>query len=199
MIEESVLLLEERVQGSGCEEGAVNLRVDPDCVKCPYEHGVCMVATFGGKSAEFVTSDPTRATTKLSFMFGAAFENPRIRAAACSIINALTGFLCINRVSHSCSPRCHLPCLDGLKEKINGRRVFLFGPSPRLEMELKAFMVERIEDAEVIVVTSEGLVSDDGARSIPWPYPRKEMVFISPSTSGVALLQKIPHWCPYGR
>ena len=105
IIEESVHLLEEHVQGSGCEDGAVNLRVDPDSTKCPYEHGVCMVATFGGKSAEFVTSDPTRATTKISFMFGAKFENPRIRAAACAIINVLTGFLCINRVSYMRAPR----------------------------------------------------------------------------------------------
>ncbi len=199
IIEESVHLLEEHVQGSGCEDGAVNLRVDPDSTKCLYEHGVCMVATFGGKSAEFVTSDPTRATTKISFMFGAKLENPRIRAAACAIINALTGFLCFNRVSHSCSPECHQPCLVELKAKINGRKVCLLGDSSRLEMELKAFLVENIEDAEVIIVNGDGLVSDEGARSITCQYPGKELFFIGPSTSGVAVLQKIPHWCPYGR
>ncbi|MEI7433131.1 MAG: hypothetical protein WCJ93_02630 [Methanomicrobiales archaeon] len=199
VIEESVHLLEEQIQGSGCEDGIVNLRVDPDSTKCPYEHGVCMVATFGGKSAEFVTSDPTRATTKLSFMFGATFENPRIRAAACAIINALTGFLCINRISHSCSPGCHQPCLAELKEKINGRTVSLIGSSPGLEMELKAFFVEKMEDAEVIVINGDGLVSDVAVRSITCPYPGKEIFFIGPSTSGVAGMKKIQHWCPYGR
>ena len=158
-----------------------------------------MVATFGGKSAEFVTSDPTRATTKLSFMFGATFENPRIRAAACAIINALTGFLCINRISHSCSPGCHQPCLAELKEKINGRTVSLIGSSPGLEMELKAFFVEKMEDAEVIVINGDGLVSDVAVRSITCPYPGKEIFFIGPSTSGVAGMKKIQHWCPYGR
>ena len=136
-IEESVNLLEDRVQGSGCEDGAVNLRVDPDGMKCQYEHGVCMVATFGGRTAEFVTDDPTRATTKISFMFGAKFENPRIRSAACAIINVLTGFLCINRVLHACSPGCHQACMDELKEKIGGRKVRLLGFSQRLEMELQ--------------------------------------------------------------
>lgn len=199
IIEESVLLLEEHVQGSGCEDGAVNLRVDPDCRNCLYEHGVCMVATFGGKSAEFVTSDPTRATTKVSFMFGAKLENPRIRAAACAIINSLTGFLCFNRVGHSCSPECHKPCLAELKEKINGRKVSLIGASPGLEMEMKAFLAENIEEAEVILLNGDGLVSDEGARSITSLCLGRELIFIGPSTSGVAVLQKIPHWCPYGR
>jgi hypothetical protein len=198
IIEESVHLLEEHVQGSGCEDGAVNIRVDPDSRKCLYEHGVCMVATFGGKSAEFITSDPTRATTKISFMFGAKFENPRIRAAACAIINALTGFLCFNRVSHSCSPECHQPCLVELKAKINGRKVCLLGYSSRLEMELKAFLVENIEEAEIIIVNGDGLVSDEGVRSITCLCPGKELLFIGPSTSGVAVMQKISHWCPYG-
>lgn len=199
IIEDSVHLLEEQAQGSGCEDGAVNLRVDPDCTKCQFEQGVCMVATFGGKSAEFVTSDPTRATTKISFMFGATFGNTRMRAAACAIINALTGFLCINRISHSCSPEYHHPCLEELKKRINGRAVCLIGYSSRLETEFKVFLVERIEDAEVIVVTSDGLESDEGARSLNCPCQGKEMIFIGPSTSGVAVMEKINHWCPYGR
>jgi len=199
IIEESVHLLGEQVQGSGCEDGAVNLRVDPDIKKCQYEHGVCMVATFGGKTAEFVTNDPTRATTKISFMFGAKFDSPRLRAAACVIINALSGFLCINRVLHACPPGSHQPCLEELKVMIKGRKVCLIGYSSRLEMELQAFLADRIEDAEVIVVNGDGMVSDVGSGSIKCPYPGKEIVFIGPSTSGVAILRKIPHWCPYGR
>lgn len=199
IIEESVHLLEERVLGSGCEDGAVNLRVDPDRPRCQFEHGVCMVATFGGKSAEFITSDPTRATTKLSFMFGAKFENPRLRAAACAIVNAVTGFLCFNRVLHACAPGCHQPCLVELKEKINGRKVFFLGYSSRLEMELQAFLVDRIDAAEVIIVNGEGLVSDEGVGSLTSPYLGKDMIFIGPSTSGIATMEKINHWCPYGR
>jgi len=199
IIEESVHLLEEHVQGSGCEDGTVNLMVDPDSAKCQFEHGVCMVATFGGKSAEFVTDDPTRATTKISFMFGATFDNSRTRSAACVIINAITGFLCINRVIHSCSPGCHQQCQKELTEKINGRKIFLPGYSSQLEMELKTFLVDRIEDADVIVVNGGGLVSDEGIKSIIYPCQGKEMIFIGPSTSGVAILEKIPHWCPYGR
>jgi hypothetical protein len=199
IIEESVHLLEEYVQGVGCEDGTVNIGVDPDSAKCQFEHGVCMVATFGGKSAEFVTDDPTRATTKISFMFGVTFDNSRTRSAACVIINAITGFLCINRVLHSCSSGCHQQCQKELKEKINGRKIFLSGYSSLLEMELQKFLVGRIEDADVILVNGEGLVSDESIQSMQCPYPGKEMIFIGPSTSGVAILKKIPHWCPYGR
>jgi hypothetical protein len=84
-----------------------------------------------------------------------------------------------------------------LKKKINGRKVFLAGSSPRLEMELQAFLVEKIEHAEVIVVNGDGLVSGEGVGLIP--VPGKEMLFVGPSISGVAILGKIPHWCPYGR
>ncbi|MCU0631089.1 MAG: hypothetical protein MUF37_08060 [Methanoregulaceae archaeon] len=199
VIEESVHLLEERIQGSGCEDGAVYLNVHPDCTKCPYEHGVCMVATFGGKSAEFITSDPTRVTTKLSFMFGARFESPRLRAAACVIVNAVTGFLCLNRVLHSCQPECHNACLNELKGKINGRKVHLIGYSSRLEKELSPLLVDRIEDAEVVLVNGDGLESDEGARLLKSEYIGRELLFTGPSTSGVAILGKISHWCPYGR
>jgi hypothetical protein len=199
IIEDSVHHLEEHVQDTGCEDGTVQLHVDPDRAKCPYEHGVCMVATFGGKSAEFVTSEPTRATTKISFMSGAKFDNPRLKAAACVIINAVTGFLCLNRVLHACIPGCHQACLNELKVKINGRKVCLVGSSSRLEMELKAFLVDRIEDAELIVVNGDGLESDEGTRLLGSEYPGKELLFTGPSTSGVAILKKIPHWCPYGR
>jgi hypothetical protein len=199
IIEKSAHHLEERVQGSGCEDGTVQLNVDPDRPKCPYEHGVCMVARFGGKSAEFVTSEPTRATTKISFMFGAKFDSPRLRAAACVIISAVTGFLCLNRVLHACNPECHMACLNELKGKINRRKVCLIGSSPLLEMELKAFLVDRIEDAELIVVNGDGLESDEGARLLDSVYPGKELFFTGPSTSGVAILEKISHWCPYGR
>lgn len=199
IVEEAVDQLGKQVLGSGCEDGSVNLRVEPGCMKCQFEHGVCMVATFGGKSAEFVTEEPTRATTRVSFMFGAKLENSRTRAAACAIINAITGFLSINRVLHGCTPESHPSCLQELKEKLNGRKVFLIGFSSRLEMDLRAFLVEGIEDAEVILVNGDGLASDAGGQPIQPQYSGKELLFIGPSTSGVAMLEKITPWCPYGR
>ena len=41
-----------------------------------------MVASFGGKTAEFVTDNPIRARTKISFMFGAPLDTPQTRSAA---------------------------------------------------------------------------------------------------------------------
>ena len=198
IIEESVHLLEERVQGSGCEDGVVNLRVDPDSTKCPYEHGVCMVATFGGKSAEFVTSEPTRATTKLSFMFGATFEKPGVRAAACAIINALTGFLCINRVNHACASGSHQPCIKGLREKLGGRKVHLLGDSAVLKRAFGTDLADSIEKADIVLITCEGLLSGDDFLNMG-DLPVQKYYLIGPSTSGIAVLTATQHWCPYGK
>ena len=127
IIEKATQELEKRIKGSGCEEGIVSLSVDPETKTCQYDNGACMIASYGGRSAEFVTFDPTRANTRISFMFGAELETPGVRAAACAIINAFTGFLCMNRVLHSCSPECHGPCLTQLEERVKGKRVAICG------------------------------------------------------------------------
>ena len=77
IVADSVIRLEEIIHHSGCEETGVRLDVDPDAKTCQYERGACMIASFGGRSAEFVTDDPIRAMTKISFMFGAPLENAR--------------------------------------------------------------------------------------------------------------------------
>ena len=102
IITDSVKKIAMLLKNSGCEEGSVVLDVDPGIKYCQYDKGACMVATFGGRSAEFVTHDPIRARTKISFMFDAALETLRSRAAAGSIINVATGFFCISRILHSC-------------------------------------------------------------------------------------------------
>ena len=125
IIRESVNKLETILRHSGCEDAGVLLDVDPDVVTCQFEQGACMTASFGGKSAVFVTHDPVRALTKISFMFGAPLETPAVRSAAGAIINVAAGFFCLSRVLHSCPKTSHAPCLQELKNEISGQKGIL--------------------------------------------------------------------------
>ena len=195
LVEKALQELERRIEGSGVEDGHVNLRVDPGADTCNYEHGACMVATFGGRSADFVTHQPTRAETRLRFMFGPRADNDTIRAAICAVINSVTGFLCINRVRHSCARDCRGPCLEELREALKGEKVGILGDSPVLLREFSHQVRKNIDDADRILVMGQGLESGielpDGTDG--------KVLCIGPSTSGVASLHNIPHWCPYGR
>ena len=198
IIEKATEELEKRVEGSGCEEGIVGLSVDPAAKTCPYDSGGCMIASYGGRSAEFVTFEPTRASTRVSFMFGARLDSPKVRAAACAIINAFTGFLCMNRVLHSCNPECHGPCLDELNDHVRGRRVAVVGSSRVLGNGLRTGLVGIGESPDIILITADGLESG-AEEALTAEGQNAEVMFISPSTSGVAALVDRPHWCPYGK
>jgi len=124
IIVDSVNRLEEILACSGCEETGVRLDVDPDAHNCQFERGACMTASFGGRTAEFVTDDPIRAMTKISFMFGTPLETPGVRSAACAIINVATAFFCLSRVRRACPVASHAACLRELTEDIKGHRVF---------------------------------------------------------------------------
>ena len=114
IVTDSVNRLEEMLKCSGCEETGYSLDVDPDAHNCQFERGACMTASFGGRMAEFVTDDPIRATTKISFMFGTPLEPPGVRAAACAIINVATAFFCLTRVRRACPAASHAACLHEL-------------------------------------------------------------------------------------
>jgi hypothetical protein len=199
IIERATQELEKRTEGSGCEEGIVSLSVDPAVKTCQYDNGACMIASYGGRSAEFVTFNPTRASTRISFMFGAKLDTPDVRAAACAIINVFTGFLCMNRVRHSCSPECHGPCLTRLEERLKGKRVALCGTSRKLGSALGNQVVELTGEPDIIIVTGDGLISGADETLFDRNDRGPEIMFISPSTSGVAALVDYPHWCPYGK
>jgi hypothetical protein len=61
--------------------------------------------------------------------------------------------------------------------------------------------IERTEDpgsADLILVTGVGLISPEGGRLLASYGEKKPMLFLSPSTAGVANLLGCDHWCPYG-
>ncbi|OPY39029.1 MAG: hypothetical protein A4E35_00261 [Methanoregula sp. PtaU1.Bin051] len=198
IIEESVKKLEEAIHDTGCDDGAVTLRRNPDAVNCQYERGACMESCYGGRTGEFVTSDPVEATTKISFMFGAELTRPQAKSAACAILNVLTVFLCMSRGVRACQKPAHRPCLTELKEKITGKRVYSVEPIPVLGYELGSSVAPDPQSADIILINNEGLVNEQVSEIIREYRGKKEILCIGPSTSGVAGLERLERFCPYG-
>jgi|SRR5208337_3010929 len=198
IIRESVNKLETILGHSGCEDAGVLLDVDPDAVTCQFEQGACMTASFGGRSAVFVTHDPVRALTKISFMFGAPLETPAVRSAAGAIVNVAAGFFCLSRVLHPCPKTSHAPCLQELKNEISGKRVSCIGTMASIERELGSSFSTEISEADVILINGEGIIAKDTGHLIEAHTRTKRILCLGPSTAGNARLHEIEHWCPYG-
>lgn len=199
IITDSVNRLEEVLKHSGCEDTGVHLDVDPDAKTCQYEWGACMIASFGGRNAEFVTDDPIRAMTKISFMFGIPLETPNVRSAACAIINVVTGFFCLSRVLHACPVASHTACLGELTEKLKGHHVFCVGKIPVLERAHGLTVTTNIDEADIILINNEGIIAPGTGDLVAAGGEKKQVIFIGPSTAGVCRLQQKEHWCPYGK
>jgi hypothetical protein len=196
---DAVKRLQERVHNTGCEDGNIVLSVNPGAMMCQFEKGASMEVSFGGRTAQFATSDPIRATTRVGFMFGAPLEKPAQRAAAGAIINVITGFLCISRILKSCEKTCHADCLSRLSEEIKGKNVYVYGDIPKCAREFGQTIVSSPDLADILIVTGEGLGSLRETEEI-WEFSRtKKMLLIGPSTAGVAALGKYSWWCPHGR
>ncbi len=198
IISDSVNKLEEITHHSGCEDGSVRLDVNPDVKFCRYERGACMTATFGGRSAEFITNDPIRAMTKIAFMFGAPLDTPATRGAACAIINVGTGFFCLSRVLHSCPPSAHSSCLEQLMKEIASKKVCCIGAIPDIEANMGDYLTIDPGEAEVILINGEGIIKEGTGDIVEVYKDTKRILCLGPSTAGIARLQHLEHWCPFG-
>lgn len=198
IITEAVKKLEEVMTSGGCEDMGVRLEVDPDAKPCQFERGACMTASFGGRTAEFVTDNPIRAMTKVSFMFGAPLDNPATRGAACAIINVATVFFCLSRVRRACPVASHGSCLKDLAKELAGRRVFCIGPAPALARAPGVYLTEDVGEADILLVNHEGIIAPDLGDLLDGPGRSKRVVFLGPSTAGASRLMEREHWCPYG-
>ena len=198
IIIDSIIKLEDIMHHSGCEEGDVLLAVDPDAKPWQYERGACMVASFGGRSAEFVTDDPIRAMTKISFLTGAPLDTPKTRSAACAIINVALRFFCLSRVTHSCPVSAHHTCYTQLNEELAGHTIYCIGALPAIVADQKGFITNDPEKADIILFTGDGLVVEGTGDVIVSLKSSKRILCIGPSTAGVARLWQLEHWCPYG-
>jgi hypothetical protein len=198
IIVNSVKKIHTLLKDSGCEEGIVLLEVDPDVVYCQYDKGACMVAKFGGRSAEFVTHDPVRAQTKISFMVGATLDTLRSRSAACSIINVAAGFFCLSRILHSCPKSLHTDCRNQLHHEVMGKLIFCIGGISSLPTAINDVRVDHPDTADVILINGEGIIAEETGNIIRNYNNSKRIICIGPSTAGIARLNQIEHWCPFG-
>lgn len=183
---------------SGCEDGPVILRVNPGAESCQFEKGVCMEAVFGGKTGEFVTFDQIQAMTKVEFLFGAPLDSPAQRGAACAILNVVTAFLCISRAVRACPVSCHAACMQDLKTRIGTQKVFSIGTTMVIEQKPDITIVTDPEQAGIILVNGEGIIAPGASDIINGSYEKRTILMLGPSTAGIASLEKIERFCPYG-
>jgi hypothetical protein len=198
-LNEAVAVLLDRIAGSGCEEGVVTLVVDSSAPQCQFERGAVMVAQFGGKSAEFSTFDPIRAKTRISFLSGAVLDDPRRRGAAAVVINVAAGFFCISRRLRACGRDSHLPCCAGLKEVVTGAPVHIIGDCPALSGFLGGQCTPDAASASTVLVTADGLANPEALALIGENLGSQRIIFVGPSTAGVAALLTRETYCPYGK
>ncbi len=199
IILESVQKIKDILERGGCGEGTVLLEVNPDTINCQFEKGACMTASFGGRTADFVTFDPIRACTKVAFMYNAPLDTPSTRGAASAIVNVITGFFCLSRVLHACRESSHATCLEELKREIGGKKVCCIGSMPEIERQFRGQVVPEPEVADVILINGEGLIAEGTGDVIEQYKGKKQVLSIGPSVAGISRLHMLEHWCPYGR
>jgi hypothetical protein len=195
---DAVKRLGETVHGSGCEDGTATLRRDPGVPRCQFERGADLLASFGGRTARVVTSAPVQTSTRISSLPGRELGSLEERTAALGIVDAVSGFLCLSRRLHACDPGCHGACMEELREAIGGRRVFAPVQVPAVSRELGANLAGDPAGAEVLLLTGETLIQEEGG-DLAARAAAGGVLLLGPSTSGVAALLSLPHWCPYGR
>lgn len=195
----AVSKLQSMVQGSGCEDGIVVLKRNPDAPKCQYERGVTIEAYFGGGHGQVVTDYPIQATTRLSFMFGSLLASPEERSAAYAIMNAVTGFLCIARKLHACPSDCYNACLSELHIEVAGSQIYCIGRSPFIDREFASQMVKDPQMADIVFVVSDGLIAESPIELDESFHTKRRMMFLGPNFPGICSLLGLEHWCPYGR
>jgi len=191
--------LRESLEGTGFEDQSVTLARAPDAARCQYNRGVCIQATFGGKTGHVTTDAPVEGTTRVSFLFGAALAAPRQRTAAIAVLNAVSGFLMLARRLSACREECHAPCLARLRDELAGSPLYAVGRVEALDRDLAVQLVPDPARADVLLVGADGLLSDAGLRVLGEHREQKRILYLGPSTAGLSALLSAEHWCPYGR
>ncbi len=199
LLTDAVERLRESLLGTGFEDQSVTLARAPDAARCQYNRGVCIQATFGGKTGHVMTDAPVEGTTKVAFLFGAALAAPRQRTAAVAVLNAVSGFLLLARRLSACREECYAPCLSRLRAELAGSTLYAVGRVQVLERELAAQLVSDPAAADLLLVGADGPLSDAGLRVLEEHRGEKRILFLGPSTAGLSALLSEEHWCPYGR
>jgi hypothetical protein len=198
IIIEGVKKLQNLLTDSGCEDWPVILRTNPAVLPCQYEKGACMEACCGGRTGEFVTFDRVEATTKIGFMYDAPLNSPASRSAACATLNVVTAFLCLSRNIRACPASSHKACIRDLIVRIVEKNVFCLGSIFQDMQDTGCFVVENPDQADIILINAEGLIAPNTGDIIKKYWAKKAILLIGPSVAGIASLEKIERFCPYG-
>lgn len=199
IVVESVKKLEDLLEHSGCSDEGIQLDVDPDVVNCRYEKGACMTAEFGRKRGVYTTFDPIRACTKISFMFGAPLDTPAVRGAACAIVNGAAGFFCLARTLRPCDESSHKICGADLSGELRGKRVYIAGAIHSLESLPEMNITSNPSMADAILIGGDGIILPETDELIRRYAATTRIICVGPSTAGIARLNDLEHWCPYGK
>jgi hypothetical protein len=192
-------VLRARIEGTGAEDGGIEIARNHDALVCPYERGVPLEACYGGRVAQFVTGAPIEARVKVSMLFGAPLSGERERSAAGAAINAVAGFFGFARNLQGCAIADRPPCLRQLAERTACGTVRIIGQSPVLEHAFADRLAASAADAEVVLALGPGLATAAGLAEVEGAGAGTKVLFVGPSTGGTAALLDLPHWCPYGR
>lgn len=190
---------EKQILGSGCEDNPVLFKRDPDATICQYESGVNLAVKFGGSTSHIVTPTPVEALTKIPFMFGTALNSPEKRSAACGILNVVLGFLCRTRTTNACDFSCREECKQKLESRLHGKKIFCVGNGPGFQQIDNVIVADTPEEADCIIITCDGLVTDDGIALAEQYQDTKEFLCTGPSIAGIAVMQQLPFFCPFGK
>jgi hypothetical protein len=69
---------------------------------------------------------------------------------------------------------------------------------PTIDAALRSAIVKNPQDADVILLNGEGIIEKGTGEIIRNYQETKRIVCLGPSTAGVARLNQIELWCPFG-
>jgi len=199
LVTDAVRRMEEVIYGSGCQDSNVRIRRSPDADVCRYERGVPLEIEYGGVVVDCVSNYPIEAATRVNFMFGAQLDTPEKRTAACGIMNVIGRFLCLCRTGRACRPDDHGQCIAQLQKHLAGKKVLVVGQAPALVHIPGTAFVDDPAEAEIILVSGDGLFREEALRVADACRDEVPMLFIGPTTAGCASFLGVDHWCPFSR
>ncbi|WP_319378965.1 hypothetical protein [uncultured Methanocorpusculum sp.] len=194
ILHDAVKKLHDVAHGIGTEDGDLVYISRPEKHVCQFCSGSCLQVCFGGRVAEIASTEPFCAKMRLENLYGAPLKSPKTKAAAAGALTVVAGFLMLIRKLGPCPTVNFEDCLEELVQHLSRKNVYILGRDiPGIQQALF------LEDAEVVLVTGDALLSDDLLAEIDEAVVlEKELLFLGPSCTGVAALLGKKSWCPYG-
>ena len=194
ILHDAIQKLREVSIGMGTEDGYLTYVHRPEKHICQFCHGSCLEVRFGGQVAEVSSPDPFSAKMCLDDLYDAPLKSQKTKAAAAGALTAVSGFLMLIRKLGPCPTVHYEDCHEELVDYLKGKTVYLIGGDiPKVKQALLP------EDADIVVVTGDGLLEEDLLTEIDEAVLlEKEILFVGPSCAGISALLGKKYWCPYG-